>query len=147
MLTCFFRSGLIVNELTPTSYLPESTPRMIESNGALTNFASRPSFVATAVKRSTSMPSTVLPSSPRNSFGAYEASEPMASVPFSLISAGTLSARAWSASTLTDSVAEEADSPASSRVSEPHAASVVVRAKAAARAKGARRMRVPPWFG
>src|SRR5665647_1877008 len=32
MLTCFLRSGLMVKLETPTSYLPLSTPRMIESN-------------------------------------------------------------------------------------------------------------------
>jgi hypothetical protein len=70
MLACCSRSGLIVNDETPVSYLPEPTPAMIESNGAVSNCAFRPSFCATRVNRSTSKPMIVWPSSARNSLGA-----------------------------------------------------------------------------
>ena len=64
------RSGLIVNEETPTSYRLEPTPAMIESNEADSNSASKPSFWATAENRSTSKPTIVSPSSSMNSLGA-----------------------------------------------------------------------------
>ena len=70
MLASASRSALIVNEETPTSYFCEPTPAMIESNGAVSNWASRPSFWATRVNRSTSKPMIVSPSSPMNSLGA-----------------------------------------------------------------------------
>lgn len=43
---------------------------MIESKGAVSNCASRPSFWATSVNRSTSNPTIVSPSSAMNSLGA-----------------------------------------------------------------------------
>ena len=70
MFACCMRSGLIVNEETPTSYLPEPTPAMIESNDAVWKSASRPSFCATALNRSTSKPTIVSPSLSMNSLGA-----------------------------------------------------------------------------
>src|SRR5688500_15785991 len=100
MVACASRSGLIVNDETPTSYLPEPTPAMIESNGAVWNSASRPSFFATSVNRSTSKPMTVSPSSARNSLGAYVVSLPTVMTPSSLTAAGTLAARESSAETL-----------------------------------------------
>ncbi|OIQ81246.1 hypothetical protein GALL_369940 [mine drainage metagenome] len=62
---------------------------MIPSNGELTNFAVNPRSWAIALPRSTSMPWTVVPSVPINSFGAYEASAAMVMVPSALIDAGT----------------------------------------------------------
>jgi hypothetical protein len=44
MLTCFLRSSLMVNDETPTSYLPVLTPAMIESKLDGTNSAFTPSF-------------------------------------------------------------------------------------------------------
>ena len=73
---------------------------MIESNGAVWNSASRPSFCATSVNRSTSKPMTVSPSSARNSLGAYVVSLPTVMTPSSSMAAGTLAARASSAETL-----------------------------------------------
>src|SRR6188768_3719510 len=92
MVASFNRSALTVNDETPTVYLPEVTPGMIASNFADCHSAVRPSFCATALNRSTSKPTTVLPSASRNSFGAYVESVPMMSLPDALISAGTLSA-------------------------------------------------------
>src|SRR3954463_7255955 len=94
------RSGLMVKLETPTSYLPEPTPAMIESNGAVSNLASSPSFSATRVNRSTSKPTIVEPSSPMNSAGAYVVSLPTAITPSDAIAPGTPAARAWSAVTL-----------------------------------------------
>ncbi len=70
MVTCCLRSSLMVNEETPTSYLLPWTPVMIEEKSAGWNSALTPSLAATALKTSTSMPWTVLPSPARNSFGA-----------------------------------------------------------------------------
>ena len=70
MLACASRSGLIVNDETPASYLPEPTPAMIESNGAVSNFAFEAELLGDQVNRSTSKPMIVLPSSARNSLGA-----------------------------------------------------------------------------
>lgn len=81
-----------MNDETPTLYLPEVTPGMIASNLADCHSVVRPSFCATASNRSTSKPMIVLPSASRYSFGAYEESVPMVSLPAALISAGTLSA-------------------------------------------------------
>src|SRR6476469_5378612 len=99
MLVCFNRSGLMVNDETPTSYLPEEMPGMIEPNGVGTNVALSPSFAATARNRSTSKPIAVLPSLARNSFGAYVASVPTVMVPSEATALGTLAARAGSAFT------------------------------------------------
>src|SRR5262245_12072352 len=92
MVTCFMRSALMVNDETPMSYLPDVTPGMIASNGADTHCVLMPSFPATALKRSTSKPITVLPSVSRNSLGGYVESVPMTIVPFDLIAAGTFAA-------------------------------------------------------
>ena len=59
-----------IPEPVPVVPVPEPTPVMIESNGAFSNSAFSPSFAATAVKTSTSIPMTVLPSVSMNSFGA-----------------------------------------------------------------------------
>src|SRR5215213_7684949 len=76
MLACFLRSGLMVKDETPTSYLPVPTPVMMESKFEETNWTSTPNFCPTALNRSTSKPCTVLPSAARNSLGAYDASVP-----------------------------------------------------------------------
>ena len=65
---------------------------MIVSNVALTNLTFRPICAPSALTRSTSMPITVCPSGPMNSFGAYVASAATVSVPFDLIAAGTSAA-------------------------------------------------------
>ena len=62
---------------------------MMPSNVALTTLALRPMAAANAFARSASMPSTVLPSLPMNSLGAYDASAATVSVPLDLIAAGT----------------------------------------------------------
>src|SRR5690349_14258739 len=122
MLTAFLRSGLMVNEETPTSYLPEVTPRMMVSKPAFWNWALRPSLAATALKRSTSMPTMVLPSVSMNSLGAYDASEPTRIVPLSLIFCGTLAARAESTEALVELELElEELELLPPRVSEPQA--------------------------
>src|ERR671932_1402995 len=100
MVACWRRSGLMVNEETPTSYRPEPTPAMIESNGAVSNCASRPSFCATSSNRSTSKPMIVWPSSARNSLGAYVLSLPTVITPSSATAGGTRAASASSAATL-----------------------------------------------
>src|SRR4051812_48378676 len=100
MFACCMRSGLIVNDETPASYLPEPTPAMIESNGDVSNCAFRPSFCATSVNRSTSKPTMVEPSSARNSFGGYVVSLPTLITPSDAIESGTCDASAWSAETL-----------------------------------------------
>src|SRR5450631_1460584 len=100
MLTCVLRALLIVKLETPMSYLPLSTPAMIVSKPAGWYTTLTPSFCATALNRSTSMPSTVLPSAFRNSLGAYVASVPTTILPADLTLAGSLAARA--ASTLWD---------------------------------------------
>ena len=70
MLTCFFRSSLMVNDEMPMSYLPPWTPVMMLAKSAGWNSALTPSLAATALKTSTSKPWTVLPSPARNSLGA-----------------------------------------------------------------------------
>src|SRR5215470_20199663 len=74
------------------SYFPDDTPGMIASNGADCHCVLRPNFAATALKSSTSQPTTVVPSGARYSFGAYVESTPMSSVPLDLMSAGTCAA-------------------------------------------------------
>src|SRR6478609_8404446 len=96
MLTCFLRSGLMVKLETPMSYLPLVTPRMIVPKPAGTYSVLRPSLAATALKTSTSKPSTVLPSEASISLGAYVGSVPTTIFPADLSFAGTLAARAWS---------------------------------------------------
>src|SRR6266511_3886366 len=96
MLTCFNRSGLMVNDETPALYLPEFTPGMILPNVADCHSVVRPSLAATALNRSTSKPITVLPSVSRNSLGAYVESVPTISFPAALMSAGTFAASALS---------------------------------------------------
>src|SRR6478752_891523 len=96
MLTCFLRSGLMVKLETPMSYLPLVTPRMIVSNPAGCHSVLRPSLAATALNTSTSKPSTVLPSAPSISLGAYVGSVPIVMTPLLLRAAGTLAASAWS---------------------------------------------------
>src|SRR6266508_2549166 len=76
MLTCCLRSSLMVNDETPTSYFPDSTPGMIASNLADVHWVVRPSLAATALNRSTSKPMSILPSA--------------------LTAAGTFAASAWS---------------------------------------------------
>ncbi len=84
------------------SYLPAASPGMIVSNVALTSFAFRPMTLASALPRSASIPTTVWPSGPMNSFGAYVASDATVSVPFDLVAAGTSLATAASAPPLED---------------------------------------------
>src|SRR3954467_125810 len=100
MLAWASRSGLIVNDETPASYLPEPTPAMIESNGAVWNLALSPSFWATSVNRSTSNPTIVWPSSAMNRAGGEVVSLPTVMVPSDLIASGPRAASAWSAETL-----------------------------------------------
>jgi carbamoyl-phosphate synthase large subunit len=59
-----------VKEDMPRSYLPDERPGMMVAKVAFTTFAFRPSAWTTALARSASMPTTVLPSEPMNSFGA-----------------------------------------------------------------------------
>src|SRR3954471_16887011 len=106
MLAWARRSGLTVKEETPASYLPEPTPAMIESNGAVWNSAFNPSLAATRLKRSTSKPSIVEPSAARNSLGAYVVSLPTEIFPSADTAAGTFAARAGSAETLGSGVPE-----------------------------------------
>src|SRR5215472_4699921 len=80
----------------PRSYLPEAMPGMIVSKVALTMLTRSPITWPSAWARSASMPTTVWPSGPMNSFGAYVASAATVSVPFDLIDAGT-----WAAMELT----------------------------------------------
>src|SRR2546430_1771286 len=101
MRTCFLRSSLMVNEDTPSSYLPDCTPGMMSSNFADCQSVFRPSLLATALNRSTSNPMTVLPSVSRNSLGAYDESVPMLIVPADLIDAGTFAASALSTELVT----------------------------------------------
>src|ERR1035437_7914897 len=61
MLTCVLRALLMVKLETPMSYLPLSTPAMIVSKPAGWYTTLTPSFWATALNRSTSLPSTILP--------------------------------------------------------------------------------------
>src|SRR6476469_1738538 len=96
MLTSFLRSGLMVKLETPMSYLPPVTPRMIVPKPAGTYSVLRPSLAATASKRETSHPSTVLPSEASISFVAYVGSVPTTILPADFSVAGTFAARAWS---------------------------------------------------
>src|SRR6476469_6185245 len=96
MLTCFLRSGLMVKLETPMSYLPLVTPRMIVGKPAGTYSVLRPSLAATALNRSMSKPSTVLPSVASISLGAYVGSVPTTILPADFSLAGTFAARAWS---------------------------------------------------
>src|SRR5919112_5383981 len=120
MLTCFLRSSLMVNDETPTSYLPVFTPVMIESKLDETNCTSTPNFWPTALNRSTSKPCTVLPSPARNSLGAYEASVPTTIFLAVRIFAGSLSARPlWAVAEATED--ELGPEPASDSELEPQA--------------------------
>ena len=67
--TVFSRSLVSVNDDIPRSYFLAARPGMIPSNVALTTLAFRPMTPVSALARSASMPSTVLPSEPMNSFG------------------------------------------------------------------------------
>src|SRR4030095_386370 len=96
MLTCCLRSSLMVNDDTPNSYLPDWRPGMMSANLDGWYSVFRPSLAATALNRSTSQPTTVLPSGSRNSFGAYSALIPTRILPSDLTSAGTLAASASS---------------------------------------------------
>src|SRR3954447_25766763 len=113
------RSGLIVKEETAASYLPELTPAMIESNGAVANSAFRPSLAATRSKRSTSKPMIVFPSASRNSAGAYVVSLPTEIFPSADTAAGTFAANAGSAETLGSGVPELSAPPADEEESLP----------------------------
>ena len=62
MLTSCLRSRLMVNDDTPTSYLPDWRPGMMSAKLAGCHSVSRPSLVATASNNSTSKPVIVLPS-------------------------------------------------------------------------------------
>ncbi len=97
MSTVWTRSSLIENEDMPSSYLAPSMPGMIPENALFWNSAVRPSFCATAVPRSTSMPMIVLPSVSVNSFGGYDASVPKTILPSARRPpAGTIAASASS---------------------------------------------------
>src|SRR5512139_13912 len=96
MSTTFRRSGLIVKEDTPISYFPDCMLGMRLGNGAETYFVLSPSFAATALNRSMSKPTTVLPSAARNSLGAYVESVPTVIVPSDEMPAGTIAASAVS---------------------------------------------------
>ncbi len=69
---------------------------MMLSKVAFTTLALRPITPASAFARSASMPSTVWPSLPMNSLGAYVASAATVSVPFDFTAAGTSDATFWS---------------------------------------------------
>ena len=73
------RSLVTVNDEMPISYL-DPTDGMIESKFAVSGSASRPNTCAKALAMSTSKPTGVLPSSARNSAGAYDVSMPMVSL-------------------------------------------------------------------
>ena len=96
MSTVWTRSSLIENEDMPSSYLAPSMPGMIPENAAFSNSAVRPSFCATALPRSTSMPMIVLPSVSVNSFGGYDASVPNTILPSADTACGTSAASASS---------------------------------------------------
>src|SRR4029453_12600694 len=80
MWAAYLRLSLMVNEETPTSYLPLVTPAMIVSKPAGCQATVTPNFCATASNTSTSMPTTLLPPC-RNSFGGYVASTPTTILP------------------------------------------------------------------
>src|SRR6266508_878478 len=61
MFTCCLRLALMVNEDTPMSYLPPWTPVMMVSKRAGLYSTVTPNFAATALKMSTSVPTTILP--------------------------------------------------------------------------------------
>src|SRR6266540_2134583 len=60
MFTCCLRLALMVNEDTPMSYLPPWTPVMMVSKRAGLYSTVTPNFAATALKMSTSMPTTLI---------------------------------------------------------------------------------------
>src|SRR3954471_4238974 len=97
MSTVCRRSGLIENDDIPSSYLPPWMPGMMPGKALFWNSAVSPSFCATAVPRSMSMPSIVVPSGPVNSVGGYDASVPNTILPSAETLCGTFAA---SASTL-----------------------------------------------
>src|SRR5512139_3166734 len=134
MSTTFRRSGLIVKEDTPISYFPDCMLGMRLGNGAETYFVLSPSFAATALNRSMSKPTTVLPSAARNSLGAYVESVPTVMVPSDEMPAGTIAASAVSFEVV-------GDAPAfvSAVASPPQAAST----RAARAATAAARAAVP----
>src|SRR3954449_486302 len=70
---------------------------MMPSNVAFFTLALRPMTPASAFARSASMPSTVFPSEPMNSFGGYDASAATVSVPLLLTAAGSFAATAGTA--------------------------------------------------
>src|SRR5690348_15482305 len=82
----------MLKDETPISYLPESTAWISVGNGAVMYFVFRPSFAATALKRSTSIPTAVLPSAARKSLGGYVVSIPTVMVPSDLMDDGTIAA-------------------------------------------------------
>src|SRR3954447_15996021 len=120
MLTCCLRLSLMVNDETPTSYLPPWTPVMMVSKPAGCHWTVTPNFCATALNRSTSMPTTVFPPC-RNSFGRYVASTPTTILPADLIFAGSEPLR--SGPLLAGALEEALDDELGvlpSRVFEPH---------------------------
>src|SRR5213078_3103057 len=127
----------MVNDDTPSSYLPDCTPGMMSSNFADCQSVFRPSFAATALNRSTSNPMTVLPSVSRNSLGAYVESVPMRILPSDLMAAGTFAASA-------ESTAVDGVGPAvpDSLFFSPHAASGSASAATASTATAKRLERV-----
>src|SRR6476660_7827536 len=60
MLTCFMRSGLMVKDEIPMSYFLPLTPLMMLPKSAGCHSVLTPNLEATWLKRSTSMPCTVL---------------------------------------------------------------------------------------
>ncbi len=91
-LTWASRALVSVNEDMPTSNLPDVRPGMIVSKVALTTFAFRPRSGNSACARSASIPTTVCPLEPMNSFGAYVASAATMTAPIDLMLAGTSAA-------------------------------------------------------
>ena len=96
MSTVCTRSGLIENDDMPSSYFPPWMPGMMPGKALFWNSAVSPSFCATAVPRSTSMPMIVVPSGAVNSFGGYEASVPNTILPSAATLCGTFAASASS---------------------------------------------------
>src|SRR4051794_39734021 len=141
MLTCLRRGALIVNDEKPGPYFPGLTPGVMLSNGADCHCVVRPNLPATALKRSTSKPITVLPSVSRNSFGAYVESVPMTSLPADLISAGTFAASAVSTDDDGAGAPAEPALPLPLSDSEPQAASDTVSVAATARPRRVRGVR------
>ncbi len=87
--TASIRSGVMVNEETPMSYL-EPMAGMIESKFAVCGSALSPKMFAMALTKSTSKPTGVLPSSARNSAGAYDVSMPTVSLPSLVTDSGSI---------------------------------------------------------